>query len=64
MSVKFNQSGHQFSDSSLSLVTQHRTRPQGVTEWFFLLLFTYFLFISPFCNYDTSVQIKKKLHIH
>ena len=45
MSVKFNQSGHQFSDSSLSLVTQHRTRPQGVTEWFFnyyLLIFNLF----------------------
>ena len=40
MSVKFNQSRHQFSDS----ITQHRTPPQGVTEWFFfnyLFIFTY-----------------------
>ena len=32
----------------------------------FIILFYFFLFffILPFCNYNTSVEIKKELHIH
>lgn len=56
MSVKFNQSRHQFSDSALSRNIEHVLKESQ--NGFFKIIHLFF-YILPFFNYNTSVKIKK-----